>query len=230
MKRLSGSGFVIDKTRIGDNKLIIKVLDNSDQHFSAILRKGKTIKSSPEYLDSIDFVVTANPKASLGFFSELTILPSFRTVSKSEKKLDFYYFIADLIRSIGNRVEIESGLYQLIVKYHHELKADLRPDFLVSFLIDLLNVFGVLPTMVEGANFLDFREGSFVMQLPKHPDFCEAQLILASPYFSNENSDQNIQWNAKLRFELLYNLIRYFEFQKGISVPIKSIDILRELR
>lgn len=230
MKRITGSGFVIDKTRINDNKLIIKVLNKNDQQHSFVYRKGKRLKSSPNYLDFIDFVFIDNSKSSLSIISETFIHPSFKDRPLSEIKLDYFYFIADVLRYIGNRVEIESGLYQLLQKYHGALMDELSPDLLIVFLIDLLNVFGVCPVYESNANYLDFREGSFCLDMPPHSDFCEAKLFHVSAYFTNENSSVSVNWNASMRFEFISLLIRYFEFQKGISLPIKSLEILRDLR
>lgn len=230
MKRVSGSGFVIDKTRINDNKLIIKLLDKNDQQHSLVYKKGKRLKSSPNYLDYIDFVCLENPRSSLAIVAETFVHPSFRDRSSSEAKLDYYYFIADVLRYIGNRVEIESGLYQLLQKYHAALMTELSPDLLIVFLVDLLNVFGVCPVYESNANFLDFREGSFSLNMPPHPDFCEAKLFHVSTCFTNEDSNDSVKWNASMRFDFITLLIRYFEFQKGISLPIKSLEVLRDLR
>lgn len=230
MKKVSGSGFIIDKTRINDNKLIIKLLDKNDQQFSLIFRKGKKLKSTPNYLDAVDYVFLEGSKSHLPIVSELFIRPSFRDRHGGESKLDYYYFIADVLRYIGNRVEIESGLYLFLEKYHELLLRDLSPNLLVEFLIDLLNVFGVCPVYEKNAKYLDFREGSFCLNMPSHPDFCEANLFHVSSYFTNEKLSVPVKWNAIMRFEFISLLIRYFEFQKGISLPLKSLEVLRDLR
>lgn len=230
MKKISGSGFVIDKTRINDNKLIIKLLDKNDRLFSVIFRKGKQSKSIPSFLDAVDFVTVENSKTGIPMITELAIQPSFRSQPGSENKLDYYYFLADVLRSIGNRVEVETGLYDLVCRYYGYLFDELSPDLLISFLFDLLTVFGVCPVYVKDAKYLDFRDGSFCQLMPSHPDFCDAKLFLGCSFFTNENSHNSLLANSSSRLELISLLIRYFEFQKGISIPVKSLEVLRDLR
>lgn len=230
MNFVTGKGFIVDKSRINDKKLIIRCLTENNSLISAIYFINKNSKKGLNHLDFVEFSFSNKEGFEFYAVKELQVLSSFVPFEGRIHKSEFYFFIAEIMRAICRKIEGEEGLFRLLNDFYYLFKHDLHADILVYFLLQLLDVFGILPSTIEQTKYFDFRDGVFCDFTPIHQDYSSAVLILKSLNLLNEISSISTFVNSKERLESLRYLLRYFEVQKGINLSLNSIEILKDLR
>lgn len=213
---------LIDKTRFKDNSLIIRVLCSDGQFLSGIffVKKG-----SP----ALNYLQRYEANALLGDkvrFDDLNLLEK---SAVNPEVLDQYFLLADLVRQIGEDANGTDLFYFLERKIDYFF-SDYSPSFHVEFLIELISLFGYIPEPGDASSYFDLRSGLFTVGVPSHSDYCLASIINPAFHFSLGNTSFLRIRNAKERSELFFILVRFLEIRKGVSISLKSIDVLRDIR
>lgn len=222
-------GILIDKTRFKDKSLIIKVLTNNGELVSGLFYDGSS-KLSLQFLNFYQFTYTKTTGKDLFLFKEIQPIQGRLFYDFSPQVSDQYYVVAELSRILFREEEPGKDIFSFLDVELRYFYGEFNPDFHILFIGKLIAIYGYMPVRPFNGILFDFREGLFLDNLPAHPDYCDADLIRCVFDFVNGNSHELLFANAKDRYIVFTQLLRFLELQKGIKISLKSIDILREIR
>jgi len=220
---------LIDKRRFKDNSLIVKFLAQNGDLLSGIYFDGKS-KLNLQYLNYYQVTSDLIPGKDWIKFREVTGVTG-KTFGQLHPQLyDQYFILSELCRVLLKEEDSGRELFSFLeveVKYFF---GEFNPDFHILFLAKLISIYGYLPQGPFVGIYFDLRDCLFSSDLPIHPDYCSGNLIASVFNFVNGNSSGLVFVNAKERYQVFLQLLRFLELQKGIKLSLKSIEILRELR
>lgn len=222
-------GILIDKTRFKDKSLIIKVLCTNGNLLSGLFYQGKS-DIPLQLLNNYTFSYDSKPGRDLVNFREINSSESFYFNEIEPQKLDQYFVLAELMKNLFREEDSGQDLHAFLNVELRYFSTEFNPDFHIIFLTKLIAVYGLLPEGKFEGIYFDFREGCCVNTAPPHPDYCASSLIVPVIRFVNGNTHIIDSSNAIKRYETFVALIRFLELQKGIKLPLKSIEVLRDLR
>lgn len=223
MKTAILKGILIDKSRFKDKTLIINVLVDSGELVSGLyqLKQGSF---TPDFLYSYEFVVQDTNGRKM--FRDARLISE---QSVSPECIDQYYLCADLIRQT---IKDAPGKEFYVFLEHQAgyFSGNYRSDFHLSFITKIISLFGYLPDDSASGIWFDLRSGFFSNEAPTHSDYCHASLLLPAINFYRDNTSFLRLRDAASRAKLFMILVRYLELQKDVSIQLKSISVLRDLR
>jgi hypothetical protein len=222
-------GVAIEKTKLKDNSLIIKVLSNEGDLLSGITYHSK-VNSHIQHLNFYQMNVVSTPGKDLMKFYEIQLAPGFIGYDLVPPISDQYFVIAELCKVLFREEDPGRDIFSFLNVELRYFSGVFNPDFHIIFLAKLIAIYGYMPEGPYKGFYFDFREGSFCENVPSHPDYCDAGLINHVFDFINGNSDILRISNSKSRHLAFTSLLRFLELQKGIKLSLKSIEIIRDLR
>ncbi len=221
-------GLIVDKTKFKDKSLIIKVLTNNGELVSGLFYEGSS-KLPIQFLNFYQITATKSGKDLL--LMKDVQLSSNRTYYEfSPSVSDQYYVVAELSRVLFREEDPGKDIFSFLDVELRYFTGEFNPDFHLLFLAKLIVIYGYMPQAPYEGEIFDFREGYFRNDPPGHPDYCDAYLIASVFDFTNGNTSKLSLVNAKDRYVVFTQLLRFLELQKGIKISLKSIEILREIR
>jgi len=228
MKSDKGTGILIEKTKISDNKLIIKVLCNDSQLRSGVFYIQKKKPTAFIVLGLYEIGWTAVQGQDLVKWSEANLI-NFKKTLVGEQQ-DQYYLIAEICSSIFKSNESDDTVYPFLKSQLSYFNRDFNPEFHLYFLAGLIAHLGYRPDFTREGAYYDFREAGCSVNVPSHADYCAKDFIRALFQFTNDNLTSTIYSGSSERYAALQILIRILEVQSGVRLVLKSIDVLRDIR
>lgn len=228
MKTEKGTGILIDKTKISDNKLIIKVLCQDSLLRSGVFYIQKNRSSALVLLGLYDIGWISNHGQDLVKWSELN-LSNFKKTFIGEQQ-DQYYLIAEICSCLFKSIESDDSLYPFLKRQIEYFSQDFNPEFHLYFLAGLIAHLGYAPDFSREGIYYDFRDAGCKVNIPSHADYCKKEFIQPLFHFTNENSRNYIYSGSSERYASLQILIRILEVQSGVRLVLKSIEVLRDIR
>lgn len=222
-------GILIDKTKFKDKSLIIKVLTNNGELVSGLVYEGNS-KLALQFLNFYQLTATKTTGKDLYLFKEIQPMQGSLFYNFSPVVSDQYYVVAELSRILFREEEPGRDIFSFLAVELRYFYGEFNPDYHILFIGKLIAIYGYMPERPYEGKLFDFREGVFLDSLPSHPDYCDAILIRCVFDFINGNSQELLFANAKDRYIVFTQLLRFLELQKGIKISLKSIEILREIR
>jgi hypothetical protein len=222
------NGIIIDKTKYKDKSLIIKVLTNNGELLSGIFYDGGS-KLPIQFLNFYQISAIKNGK-ELFLFKDLQLSANRTYYEFSPSVSDQYYVVAELSRILFRDDDPGTDIFSFLDVELRYFIGEFNPDFHLLFLAKLIVIYGYMPQAPYEGEIFDFREGYFRNDPPAHPDYCDANLIASVFNFVNGITLNLMLVNAKDRYVVFTQLLRFLELQKGIKISLKSIEILREIR
>ncbi len=222
-------GVAIEKTRLRDKSLIIKILSDDGQLISGTAYQNK-VNSHIQHLNFYQLNASATPGKDLMKFNEIQLASGFIGYELLPPISDQYYVIAELCKSLFREEDPGRDIFSFLNVELRYFSGIFNPDFHILFLAKLIAIYGYMPEGPYKGVYFDFRDGFFCDDAPSHPDYCDAGLINHVFDFINGNSEILCISNSKSRHLAFSSLLRFLELQKGIKLSLKSIEILRDLR
>ena len=221
-------GLIVDKTKFKDKSLIIKVLTNNGELISGLFYEGSS-KLPIQFLNFYQITATKSGKDLL-LFKDVQLSSNRTYYEFSPSVSDQYYVVAELSRILFREEDPGKDIFSFLDVELRYFTGEFNPDFHLLFLSKLIVIYGYMPQAPYEGEIFDFREGYFRNDPPGHPDYCDAHLIASVFDFVNGNTPNLILVNARDRYIVFTQLLRFLELQKGIKISLKSIEILREIR
>lgn len=226
---LSSNGIVLNSLNYGDNSLISKVF-SKDQGLITVIsnkKKGKRKGQSNYFqpLNAIQFVCYWTPKKEIHRIKDISFNTSINTPKESVSANAIRFFLAEFLCKIIKEQEQNLSLYQFFesrINLLNKEGGDLS-SFHLSFLLDLLFLFGIQPDIDPSDSYFDLNEGHSVSVRPIHADYYEANdLGLLKKAF-----DKKVNFSKKERQRLLNLIINYYNIQLGGGLEnLKSKSVL----
>lgn len=223
------SGIIIDKTRFSDKSLIIKILASDGSLFSGIYFESKS-KLSLQYLNFYQVVFSSFEGKDLHKIHELNLDDSSQFYEFTPDLTDQYFVLSELCKQLFREEDPGQDIFSFLNVELRYFSSEFRPDFHILFLAKLITLYGYMPERPYEGRYFDYRSAFFQDNVPVHPDYVESRLIIPLFDFVNGNVDSLLLVNARDRYNLFTQLLRFTELQKGIRLSLKSIEILRDLR
>ena len=221
-------GLILDKIKLRDNSLIIKVLTINGELISGLFYE-RGIKLPIQFLNFYQITVTKSSK-DLFFFKEIQLSANSIYYEFSPAVIDQYYVVSELSRILFRDENPGRDIFSFLELELRYFISEFNPDFHLCFIAKLILIYGYMPEAPYVGEIFDFRDGYFRNDAPGHPDYCDAKLIAIVFDFVNGNTSKLSIANAKDRYVVFTQLIRFLELQKGMKISLKSIEILREIR
>ena len=221
-------GLIVDKTKFKDKSLIIKFLTNNGELLSGLFYDGGS-KLPIQFLNFYQITATKSGKDLL-LFKDVQLSSNRTYYEFSPSVSDQYYVVAELSRILFREEDPGKDIFSFLDVELRYFTGEFNPDFHLLFLAKLIVIYGYMPQAPYEGEIFDFREGYFRNDPPGHPDYCDAYLIAGVFDFTNGNTSKLSLVNAKDRYVVFTQLLRFLELQKGIKISLKSIEILREIR
>jgi hypothetical protein len=221
-------GLIVDKTKFKDKSLIVKVLTNNGELVSGLFYEGGS-KLPIQFLNFYQISATKSAKDLL-LFKDVQLSSNRTYYEFSPAVSDQYYVVAELSRILFREEDPGKDIFSFLDVELRYFTGEFNPDFHLLFLAKLIVIYGYMPQAPYEGEIFDFREGYFRNDPPGHPDYCDAHLIASVFDFVNGNTSKLLLVNAKDRYVVFTQLLRFLELQKEIKISLKSIEILREIR
>lgn len=221
-------GLIVDKTKFKDKSLIIKVLTSDGKLVSGLFYEGGS-KLPIQFLNFYQITATKSSKDLL-IFKDIQLSTTRSYYEFTPAVTDQYYVVSELSRILFRDEDPGKDVFSFLEVELRYFIGEFNPDFHLLFLAKLIVIYGYMPQAPYRGEIFDFREGYFRNDPPGHPDYCDAYLIASVFDFSNGNTLKLSLVNAKDRYVVFTQLLRFLELQKGIKISLKSIEILREIR
>jgi recombinational DNA repair protein (RecF pathway) len=230
MALLETRGILINKTQLNDKSLIIRVLAENNQFISGIYRPIRKQKIGLAFLEVYQVKAFCKPGKDLYTIASLELDAEAFTDQIQLEVYPHYFLLAEITRSLFKSQLEEEGLFAFYLNKMSYFKGDLSVEFHIQFLFELIELFGCLPDFSASGKYFDLREARLADHVPSHADYVDSKnCIHASKLIGKLNCPPCLK-NAQDRFEVLQILIRFLELQRGLSIPLKSIQVLKEIR
>lgn len=206
---------VLSHTKFGENALVLHTLSREFGRRSFLVRLGKGGPSSMFLpLSILDVEITENPRSDLWTARRFSTAYPLLGIRSSLYKNTMTMFLSEVLYRSVTEGAYEEGLFDWCEKEILLLDAleDDYSNFHVSFLLGLAVALGFRPEPEDLSHFAGtyYQRLTQFLQLP----FSETMLIPLT---------------GKDRSELCRIMLKYIEFHLGITLNVRSLDVLREL-
>ncbi|AOW21140.1 DNA repair protein RecO [Urechidicola croceus] len=235
---VSTKAVVLSALKYGDTSLIVKCYTENEGAKSYMLRgvlsskKGKLKTSYFQPTTQLKIIANHNNKGTLNSIKEVEIINHYHTIFIDITKQSIALFISEILNYSLQEEEKNEGLYEFLetafiwLDTHNKIS-----NFHLLFLLNLTKYLGFYPETTNfHYNYFDLDEGSFKTFAPKYNFITGDNLISFKKLLgTNFEALNSIEFSAKIRQQILKDLIRYFELHlTGFRKP-KSLDVLTEI-
>lgn len=233
-------GIVLHSLKYGDSGRIVTVYTEAFGRCSFLLQGLHAKKSAnkanllqPLFL--IELEMDHRQGRTLQRARELRINHPYQTVPYDIVKSSQAIFLAEFLYKTLREEEARTELFQFLSHSFQilDLLQTGAANFHLLFLLQLSRYMGFGPRndYAVDRQFFDMTSGSFSGIKPMHPNYLnsgESKVIAEMMDLSYEESGR-VVLSATLRNLLLVKIIDYYSLHLGISLQVKSLEVLHEL-
>ena len=235
----TSKAIVLSAIKYGDADLIVKCFTEigSRSYMVRNIFKTKKGKLAPAFFIPLtQLEITANYIAgrSLHYISDARIYYPYQTLMTDIKKQAIAIFISEVLNTIFREDEENRPLFKYLENAFKWLDSqDHTADFHLVFLKNLMQYLGIFPkSNVDAGSYLyfDLMNGIYSNQVVSNY-FINDQNLINFNKLSETDFDQinNLNFNKRMRLELLEILIQYLELHLSYFKKPKSLEILKTI-
>ena len=233
-------GIVMHSLKYGDTGRIVTVYTEAFGRCSFLLQGLHAKKSAnkanllqPLFL--LELEIDHRQGRTLQRARELRISQPYQTVPYDIVKSSQAIFLAEFLYKVLREEEARTELFQFLSHSFQilDLLQTGAANFHLLFLLQLTRYMGFGPgnNYSVDRQFFDMASGSFSGIKPAHPNYLgvgESKVFAEMMEVSYEESGRVVLTSA-LRNQLLLKIIDYYSLHLGITVQVKSLEVLHDL-
>ena len=233
-------GIVLHSLKYGDTGRIVTVYTEGFGRCSFLLQGLHAKKSAnkanllqPIFL--LEMEMDHRQGRTLQRARELRISHPYHTVPYDIVKSSQAIFLAEFLYKVLREEEARTELFQFL-SHSFQILDLLQPgaaNFHLLFLLQLSRYMGFGPgnNYAIDRPFFDMASGSFSGIKPIHPNYLNAgeSKVFAEMLEVSYEESGRVVLTATLRNQLLLKIIDYYSLHLGITVQVKSLEVLHEL-
>ena len=185
----------------------------------------------------LDLIVYHNELSNLQRIKEFRWGYLYRHILSNIKKNAVALFMVELLTKCLKQPEANEELFQFsedAFVHLDEGSETVTANFPLYFALHLAMFFGfrISDQYSDAKPFLDLREGTFVPERPRHPDFLEDKQAAITSHLLKVMKPQEleeIQLNHDFRRNLLYAYETYYSFHIQDFGSMKTLPVLKEI-
>ena len=233
-------GIVLHSLKYGDTGRIVTVYTETFGRCSFMLQGIHAKKSAnkanllqPLFLMELE--IDHRQGRSLQRARELRISHPYQSVPYDIVKSSQAIFLAEFLYKVLKEEEARPELFQFLSHSFQilDLLQSGAANFHLLFLAQLTRYMGFAPTNnhSDDRHFFDMASGHFTDVKPIHPNYIESaeSRLFAEILETSYEEAARMTLTATLRNQLLIKIIAYYSLHLGIPLPLKSLEVLREL-
>ena len=229
------TGIALTYIKYGDTSIISKILTKEHGLQSFIIKGARSKKSKKkivffEPFTLINISANYNPKKSLQFLSEVSVVDSINFSKKNMYKKFIAFFLAELNSKTLQERERNDSLFNFVWDRAQELQqaSKIESNFILKYMLDLSAHLGFYPSK-DGFDlpYFNLSEGCFVDKNIDERNTLNKNKTSILKSLMN-NSDCSIIQNKKA--EILEDLFLYYQLHNYNLSSLKSHLVIQNLR
>ena len=229
------TGIALTYIKYGDTSIISKILTKEHGLQSFIIKGARSKKSKKkivffEPFTLINISANYNPKKSLQFLSEVSVVDSINFSKKNMYKKFIAFFLAELNSKTLQERERNDSLFKFVWGRAQELQqaSKIEPNFILKYMLDLSAHLGFYPSK-DGFDlpYFNLSEGCFVDKNIDERNTLNKNKTSILKSLMN-NSGCSIIQNKKA--EILEDLFLYYQLHNYNLSSLKSHLVIQNLR
>lgn len=231
---------VLHSLKYGDTGLVVTLYTEAFGRSSFLMQGVRSKKSSlkgnlfqPLFLLEIE--ADQKPTRELQRAKEVKIAVPYTTIPFEIAKSTQAIFLSEILYKVLREEESRQELFEFLYNSFQvlDLINEGIANFHLIFLIQLSRYLGFEPTgnYSINAQYFDLIAGSFISAQPSHPHFmdCDTSSIFSKLINKNYSDSHHFHIEKSKRQDLLNLMIDYYSLHLGISLNVKSLEILNEI-
>ncbi len=233
-------GIVLYRQKYADNSMIVRIYTEKFGKQAYLIygvgsKKNKSKSNLLQPLFILDLTVYHKPEGTLQKTKEFSASVALHSLPNSIQKSTIAFFLAEIIDKAVKENEPDARCFEFIEKSIQilDLLTDSYSNFHIIFLFQLSRYLGFYPenNYSESKQIFDMISGKFIVGIPQHPHFLNAEKsrLFHSVFNINLNATHTIHFSTAERNELLDFLIEYYNLHLEKSGKLKSLEVLRNV-
>lgn len=231
---------VLNTIKYGDSGLIVQSYSNISGMLALYLKgTGKNTKYR-NYLHRLSIIDTEliSKGDNLPLIKEMGYVKNLSSIRTNIHKNAIAIFICELILKSIKEVEPNAALYDFFIRSIEALEASEKgtANFPAYFLVHLCNISGFHPrdNFFDNGYLFDTVQASYILAGSRSKDSKDLMSKSQSELLHNLlncsfDELQNIKSNGELRYLFSKKMIDYLSHHLGVSIELKSIEVLHEI-
>ncbi len=229
------TGIALTYIKYGDTSIISKILTQEHGLQSFIIKGARSKKSKKkivffEPFTLINISANYNPKKSLQFLSEVSVVDSINFSKKNMYKKFIAFFLAELNSKTLQERERNDSLFNFVWSRAQDLQqaSKVEPNFILKYMLDLSAHLGFYPSKDDfDLPYFSLSEGCFVdKNIDERHTLNKNKTSILKSLMSNR--DCSAIQNKKA--EILEDLFLYYQFHNYNLSSLKSHLVIQNLR
>lgn len=229
---LKTQAVVLQSLKHQDSSLVLKLFSQEKGLITSFVKnngskKKRTVKW--QLLDVVNLDLVHSDKNDFYGIREASYALKHTSRYFDPYKLSMSYFVAEiLLKVISEKNTVYPELYDFTLECLNNLDSTTNISlYPIDFLLNLTNILGIRPKIVEGGDIFNLSEGT----IDKHPtglqSISTAEVSLLANYILK--GEFKIAPTKDQRTKILQLLLDFYKYHQAGFIEIKSLAVLKEV-